>query len=151
MERLIGYYPHINPSIIRAVVDKKESINLNLLTMNATLLATHEIATSEGFAQKFSTFKRLANIITPEDQGAIDEALLTPIERELYDALIACCSARVEESLDELFGLKEHIDRFFEGVMVNDPDPALQRNRKALLYRIYERIYAIADIKLITL
>jgi glycyl-tRNA synthetase beta chain len=53
--------------------------------------------------------------------------------------------------LDALFALKAPLDIFFDNVMVNAEDLNVRANRKALVGMIYQKIYAIADIKNITL
>jgi glycyl-tRNA synthetase beta chain len=49
-------------------------------------------------------------------------------------------------ALDLLAGLSLAVDTFFERVMVNDPDPALRRNRLALLAQLRALFAGIADI-----
>ena len=49
-------------------------------------------------------------------------------------------------ALQELAGLKEPVDRFFDNVMVMTDDPALKANRLALLQQLEQLFLHIADI-----
>ena len=44
-----------------------------------------------------------------------------------------------------LASLRAPIDAFFEGVTVNDPDPAIRARRLALLARFRDAVYGVAD------
>ncbi|WP_217429833.1 DALR anticodon-binding domain-containing protein, partial [Sphingomonas bacterium] len=44
-----------------------------------------------------------------------------------------------------LASLRAPIDRFFEEVTVNDPDPAKRQARLALLARMRDAVHAVAD------
>ena len=41
--------------------------------------------------------------------------------------------------------MRAPIDAFFEGVIVNDPDPAKRAARLALLARVRDAVHAVAD------
>lgn len=90
-----------------------------------------------------------------EKTFTIDTSLFeNDAERDLYAQATAAISgdyATLEQHLDALFALKKPLDRFFDNVMVNADDMAVRSNRKALVGMIYREIYAIADIKNITL
>lgn len=157
IERLNGVYPGINTSIIQSVV-AKEGFQLDVLTMDENIRAVHEMATSDNFAEAFSTFKRVSNILkdVPMDESFDVDVLLFEhnAETKLYARamdVIGASYENVQERLDALFGLKSDLDRFFDNVMVNADDLAVRSNRKALVATIYREIYAIADIKNITL
>jgi glycyl-tRNA synthetase beta chain len=49
------------------------------------------------------------------------------------------------EALRLVATLRPEIDAFFDGVMVNDPDPAVRKNRLTLLAMIQRSFSAIAD------
>ena len=44
-----------------------------------------------------------------------------------------------------LAALRAPVDGFFEGVMVNDPDPAIRARRLALLARFRDAVHGVAD------
>jgi glycyl-tRNA synthetase beta chain len=102
--------------------------------------------------------KRVTNILR-KAEGAVaaevDPALLVePAERALYAALQsvqpqadACYEAGdYTESLRQLAALKEPVDAFFAGVMVNAEDPALRTNRLALLATLHRAMNRVADL-----
>ncbi len=116
----------------------------------------HVVRGSE-FRENFSTFKRVANILKDVDvAGAcgVNEALFeAECEANLWRAF---CGLNLNlDDLDgyfgALFGLKEHIDAFFEGVIINADDPKVKANRVALVGAIYGAFLCVADIKEITL
>ena len=105
-------------------------------------------------------YKRASNILRIEDKkdgphgGLDDVSLLTAVEEvSLHEAI-----AMAEPSIDLLLGseqfgfamgtiatLRPPLDAFFEHVTVNDPDPALRRNRLRLLHRLRATMDRVAD------
>jgi len=157
VDRLVGVYP-INPSIIHSVVSKETPIELDILEIDRRVNAINGIASSQGFVEAFSTFKRVANILKDESMDSsfvVDSQLLAEeAEKSLFamaTAVITMQHENLEERLDALFALKSPIDTFFDNVMVNHEDLSIRANRKALVGMIYQEIYTIADIKNITL
>ena len=116
------------------------------------------LARPEG-ASLASANKRIANILRKSDatqaSGALDAALLQlPAERALSEALQALSTAVVADTetraygraLDRLASLRPAVDRFFDEVLVNDPDLALRRNRMALLSQLRALFAGIAEL-----
>ncbi|EQB40542.1 glycyl-tRNA synthetase subunit beta [Sulfurimonas hongkongensis] len=154
LERIKQYYK-VNPSIVEAVIASSER---EIVSMGKKIEALSNIASSEGFSESFSTFKRVANITKDIDLSLkmnVDAKLFEEdAERELHDAYKKVASSRYdsyEEELDALLGLKPELDRFFEDVMVNADDEAIKNNRKSLVASIYKSILKIADIKEVSL
>jgi glycyl-tRNA synthetase beta chain len=102
--------------------------------------------------------KRVGNILRKSDEVPADgpDAALyaEAAERALADALAA---ARVPAdaardrgdlagSLQALAALKAPVDDFFDAVMVNADDPALRRNRLALLAELHAAMNRVADL-----
>ena len=86
---------------------------------------------------------------------AVDAALLQePAERELHQALVALqpqVAAHMQQqdftaALQALSALQAPVDAFFEQVMVNADDPALRRNRLALLAQLHTLMNQVADL-----
>jgi glycyl-tRNA synthetase beta chain len=108
--------------------------------------------------------KRISNILrkAPADQapatGAVDVGSLhEPAEKALHEA-VAALVADVERALarrdyaaalTRLATLRPTVDAFFDGVMVNAEDPALRRNRLALLAGVRQLFTRIADLSLL--
>jgi glycyl-tRNA synthetase beta chain len=103
--------------------------------------------------------KRIGNILRKAEDGAagagVDRArLVEPAERAL-DAAIAEAAPRAEQRLAELdyagaltvlAALREPVDAFFDGVMVNADDPSLRTNRLALLGGLHRLMNRVADL-----
>ncbi|NDY43082.1 glycine--tRNA ligase subunit beta [Dissulfurirhabdus thermomarina] len=107
------------------------------------------------FAPLGTAFKRVMNILKDFQGGGLDpERLAEPAERSLHEALSGM-EAEVrqrfhdrdyEAGLVRLLDLKPHVDRFFDEVMVMAEDPAVRRNRLALLRRIADLFLAVGDL-----
>ena len=150
LERVKQYFK-VNPSIIEAVLSTGER---ELLALSKKIEALNNIASSEGFSEAFSTFKRVANITKDIDLSAelnVDTKLFEDKSEENLFAEYSKISSNeyssYEEELDALLALKPELDKFFEDVMVNAEDAAVKDNRKALVASIYKSILNIADIK----
>ncbi|MBZ8139051.1 glycine--tRNA ligase subunit beta [Rubrivivax gelatinosus] len=102
--------------------------------------------------------KRVGNILKKSDEaagGAVEPArLVEPAEAALFDALgrvapladEAFARADYAASLQALAALKAPVDAFFDAVMVNAEDPALRRNRLALLGTLHAAMNRVADL-----
>jgi glycyl-tRNA synthetase beta chain len=102
--------------------------------------------------------KRVANILRKSDEptaAAVDaHRLREPAEIDLAAALSevaqragrAFSSGDFTASLCELAALKAPVDAFFDRVMVNAEDPALRRNRLALLAALHAAMNRVADL-----
>ena len=86
---------------------------------------------------------------------AVDAALLQePAERDLHQALVALqpqVATHMQQqdftaALRALAALQAPVDAFFEQVMVNADDPALRRNRLALLAQLHTLMNQVADL-----
>ena len=103
--------------------------------------------------------KRVGNILKKSegsgDTAAVNVALLVePAEVALQAALARVAptaDAAFEQgdytaSLQALAGLKQPVDDFFDGVMVNADDAALRANRLALLAALHQAMNRVADL-----
>ena len=105
-----------------------------------------------------SANKRVSNILKKAEHGAdaqLDPSLLQEAaEQALAQALQTIepqARAAFERgdytaSLQVLAGLKAPVDAFFDDVMVNAEDPALRRNRLALLAGLHRAMNRVADL-----
>ncbi|MET0548167.1 MAG: glycine--tRNA ligase subunit beta [Xanthomonas sp.] len=103
--------------------------------------------------------KRIRNILRKADgeiPAQIDATLLRePAERalaEVVEAAIVETDGALRQHdyvtvLNFLARLRPQVDAFFDGVMVNADDPALRRNRLALLKRLGDRLGSVAAIE----
>ncbi len=117
----------------------------------------HDFRQDAAFASLMLSFKRVGNILEGEvvEDGAMPDPtrLREEAERALYDevsqiedrfmALIRAEDYRA--ALKLMATLKPVVDRFFDEVLVMDPDGNLRRNRLALLTQIRRLFSAFAD------
>jgi glycyl-tRNA synthetase beta chain len=122
---------------------------------------------TEDGATLLAGYKRAANILKAEEKkGALPENLSVDAalikkgpkeEQALYAALSNVGEAIVAPlkaedfagAMGELARLRGPVDAFFEGVMVNDDDPAVRANRLALLSDVRANLHKVADFSLI--
>lgn len=81
----------------------------------------------------------------PEGAGTEDIALLGALSVAEYKASAAVADEDYEGAMTALSALRAPIDAFFDGVMVNDPDPAIRAFRLSLLSRFRDACHAVAD------
>ena len=101
--------------------------------------------------------KRISNILKKEENvdATVNAALLQePAEIALFAAMndvAPKAKAQFEAgdytaSLQSLAALREPVDAFFDGVMVNAEDLALRKNRQGLLKTLHEAMNRVADL-----
>ena len=139
--------------------------DLVLITRRVEALGAF-LDTDDG-ATLLAGYKRAANILKAEEKkGALPENLSVDAalikkgpkeEQALYAALFNVGEAIVAPleaedfagAMGELARLRGPVDAFFEGVMVNDDDPAVRANRLALLSDVRANLHKVADFSLI--
>ena len=152
-ERLEFYLEHaaeLRYDTVRAVLSPQARIGWHVAAgAFARARALERVRHTDDFQALAAAAKRTRNILSksarPEDFGdssGVDEKLLRePEERDLYVTYLATGRA-VDESeahseygaaFRKLAGLRPVVDRFFDKVLVMDPDPAVRANRLALL------------------
>ncbi len=113
------------------------------------------ITTAEG-ANLLAAYKRAANILkaadgvdaaapAPADLVAEERALLTALDTAAPNAAAAVDAEDFEGAMAALASLRAPIDAFFDGVMVNDEDPAKRAFRLGLLARFRDAVHRVAD------
>ncbi len=122
------------------------------------LAAVRAFATLPEAPALASANKRVSNILRKGPGGAAaavdagllredaERALLAALERVAPQADAAFEAGDYTASLQALAVLKAPVDGFFDGVMVNDDDPALRANRLALLGRLHATMNRVADL-----
>ncbi|MBI4425028.1 MAG: glycine--tRNA ligase subunit beta, partial [Elusimicrobia bacterium] len=145
---------------VRAV---REGGLVNLPRTALRAAAVHALRPDPDFATVASAFKRASNILKQAKvDGAAEpepERFAADAERALFDAMRVIDGdvrdkaerQRFEDALRELVGLKPAVDRFFEEVLVMDPDEGVRANRLALLARLVRLFKSVADISHIQL
>jgi len=104
----------------------------------------------EVFAALGEAFKRAKNIVADTQVGAVDQAAFV----EGAEGLLHAAIVKAEHTppgdpaarLRAVAGTRDAVDAFFKGVMVMADDPALRKNRLALLSRLLNLVYEVADL-----
>ncbi|MEM9739629.1 MAG: glycine--tRNA ligase subunit beta [Pseudomonadota bacterium] len=134
--------------------------DLVLITRRVEAL-TAFLASDDG-ATLLAGYKRAANILKAEEKkdgesafdAEPDPALMTDdLERALHSALTkaqpkldrALHDEDFEGAMSTLAALRTPMDAFFDGVMVNDDDPKVRKNRLRLLSAIRAALHRVAD------
>ena len=128
------------------------------LDFDARLRALAEFLTLEDAASLAAANKRIANILrkaeaVPATSIRVD-LLNADAEKQLH-ASLERLRPEVEpllerrsygDAMQRLAGLRAPVDRFFDSVMVMDPDAALRANRLALLHQLRQLFLRTADL-----
>ncbi len=147
-ERLYTLYD-ANASFIKAVL---ASQNSDLIHIDKSIKALILMSSKANFDEKFSTFKRLANIAVKVSKDIDEDKFKEKEEKALFSAFkIIDLRAEPKILLESLFALKPHIDAFFDKVMINVDDEGLKSNRQVLVYELYKAFLSVADIKELSL
>ncbi|KXV01049.1 glycyl-tRNA synthetase subunit beta [Gluconobacter potus] len=132
----------------------------DLVRLLARTSALSEMIQTEDGRNLLAAAKRAANILRIEDKkdgpytGAPDPALYTQDEERALAAGLDQAVPAIETALKEerftdamqaIAALRPTLDRFFEAVTVNAPEPEVRANRLKLLSRFRETTTLIAD------
>ncbi|MFA5966266.1 MAG: glycine--tRNA ligase subunit beta [Sphingomonas sp.] len=129
----------------------------DLVRLLARVHALQAFVTTEDGVNLLAGYKRAANILRKESFGGTENKLLSyapePAESALVAALdsaeprarAAVAAENFEGAMAALASLRGPIDRFFEEVTVNDPDPDKRITRLGLLSRVRDAVHAVAD------
>ncbi|MFR7746535.1 MAG: glycine--tRNA ligase subunit beta [Eggerthellaceae bacterium] len=108
---------------------------------------------TDTFSDLATAYARANNLRDPHLGCDVDEALLSGVERTLFNAIneaedkVAGALAENDyaKALTDLAALRAPIDAFFEEVMIMDEDQALRENRLRLLNRFVSVFVHVAD------
>ncbi|WP_279362076.1 glycine--tRNA ligase subunit beta [Xanthomonas sacchari] len=158
LDRLRGYYADkgVPATQFNAVAELKPA---SLYDFDRRIDAIGTFAALPEAEALAAANKRIRNILRKaegEIPAQVDAGLLRePAERALAEAVEAAI-AETDGALRQhdyvtvlnfLAQLRPQVDAFFDGVMVNAEDPALRRNRLALLKRLGDRLGSVAAIE----
>lgn len=122
--------------------------------MSSRLDALRQAVGSEDFRSVAVAFKRIKNIIKEQSRAAVEEGLLREREeRDLHAAFRQVSAAAAgmierreyEAALMQIATLRPPVDRFFDKVLVMDPDLRARSNRIGLLQEMSALFLRIAD------
>ena len=128
----------------------------DLLRVRRRAEALQKFIAAEDGANLLAGYKRAANILkqaesvdpnaaAPADLGNEEQALLSALDSAEPKAVAAIENEQFEDAMAALASLRAPIDAFFDGVMVNDPDPAKRAFRLGLLARFRDAVSQVAD------
>jgi glycyl-tRNA synthetase beta chain len=148
----------VRPDIIRAaqIVDGDRAKEDDLVRLLARVKALQGFVGTDEGANLLAGYKRAANILkqaesvdpnaaTPADLGSEEQALLSALDSAEPKAVAAIEAEQFEDAMAALASLRAPIDAFFDGVMVNDPDPEKRAFRLGLLARFRDAVSQVAD------
>jgi len=123
------------------------------------LEALESFMAEEGFEDLALGFKRVLNIVGDHPPGDVDPALVRQAEEEDLLGLLRWAEARIPELIQkgehleafrELARQRSRVDRFFDAVLVNDPDQKVRANRLRMLARLAMVFLRLADFSKLT-
>tara|TARA_R110002012_G_scaffold97531_6_gene234289 strand:- start:1852 stop:3918 length:2067 start_codon:yes stop_codon:yes gene_type:complete len=133
----------------------------DLVRLLARVTALQSVLSTDEGVNLLAGVRRAGNIVRAEEKkdgaahdGGTDDGLLAQDEEKaLSQALIvaedgadkALADEDFEAAMAALASLRGPVDAFFDKVTVNDDDPAVRRNRLALLARVGSAAHRIAD------
>jgi glycyl-tRNA synthetase beta chain len=146
----------LRDDVIEAILRQVGDRPFDLVDLVRRMRALHTITSRPEFDPLIIGFKRAHRLCEKEqwDRKPVDPALFGhQAEAELYQKVQATnqeFGASIERgdygrALDLLVRMKEPIDAFFAGVMVNADDAAIRGNRLSLLKDVDELFMAFAD------
>ncbi len=126
----------------------------NILDDARRIKALSEIKKKPEFTSLVIAFKRVVNITRDHQPGPVNEKLFKEdAEKNLYEAFLETrgkfekflAEGNYLDAMEEMVKLKDPVDKFFDGVMVMDPDEKLRENRLNLLSSIGSLFSQVAD------
>ncbi len=161
LEDRLRYYgrtvPEYREDVMESVLGRPNGADRDVRDLFVRMEALQAVASHQDFELLIVGFKRAHRIVEKEawtNRTMKGELLTHPAERTLYQA-VETARRVVGQSLEahdyhgalrQLIGLKGPIDQFFEGVLVNAPEPEVRANRLSLLCQVDELFSAFGDL-----
>ncbi len=155
--RFYGKYKmDFRDDVMDAVIRGCSATGCDLTDAWARMAAIHQVVEQPEFDSLMVAFKRAHRIVDKEQWGSCTvtaEHFQHASEEELSRALNEA-TCMVDENIElenyglalkNLLTLKFPIDEFFNGVMVNDPEPKIRANRLSLLAAVDQLFLRVAD------
>ena len=121
----------------------------DLRDVKSRLEAVQQVRVSPNFEPVAAAVKRIKNILTQAGEipeGPVDPELFTEPERLLWHhGMTVHDTGPYAPRLQEIADLRPNVDKFFDQVLVNDPDPKIRENRLRLLQSLNAKFSSIAD------
>lgn len=161
LEERLRYYGRtvagFREDVMESVLGRADSTGCDLRDLFLRMTALQAITSQPDFESLIVGFKRAHRIVAKEawTEKTVDAALLThPTERTLRES-VETAGRAVDQAMDardyhgalkQLIGLKSPIDQFFDGVLVNAPEPEVRANRLSLLRQVDDLFSAFGDL-----
>ncbi len=161
LEDRLRYYgrtvPGYREDVMDSVLGRADGAACDFRDLFLRMDALQAITSQRDFESLIVGFKRAHRIVEKEawtTRTVAVELLTHPTERTLHQA-VETAKRAVGHSLDahdyhgalrQLIGLKSPIDRFFDGVLVNAPEPEVRANRLSLLCQVDDLFSAFGDL-----
>ena len=161
LKERLRYYgrtvPGYREDVMESVLDRADDAACDLRDLFLRMEALQAITSQQDFDSLIVGFKRAHRIVEKEGwtTRTVETALLThPTEQTLHQAVETAARA-VAQALDardyhgtlkHLIGLKSPIDEFFDGVLVNAPEPEVRANRLSLLRQVDDLFATFGDL-----
>ena len=161
LEERLRYYGRsvagYREDVMDSVLGRADGAVCDLRDLFLRMAALQAITSQPDFESLIVGFKRAHRIVGKEawTERTVDAALLThPTERRLHTSVDTAGRA-VGQALDtrdyqgalkHLIELKTPIDQFFDGVLVNAPEPEVRANRLSLLRQVDDLFSAFGDL-----
>jgi glycyl-tRNA synthetase beta chain len=161
LERLRGYYAEqgMSGAAFDAVAASASFDDASLPDFDRRLKALAEFAGLPEAPALAAANKRIRNILRKAEGEIPDTVSVDLLHEDAERRLAIEVESAIRETADglrerdyvgvlrRLASLREPVDAFFDGVMVMADDPALRRNRLALLKRLADRFAAVAAVE----
>ena len=144
--------------LVDAVIGKDSN---DMLEITERVEALSKLLGSEDGKNLLAGYKRAANILAAEEKkdgrsftAPVDPALLSLSEEAALAQAVASVDMAVgakvaandyQGAITTLATLRQPVDKFFEAVLVNDPDAAVRANRLSLLTKLRDTMRQVAD------
>ena len=161
LEERLRYYGRTvagyREDVMDSVLGRADAAGCDLRDLFLRMEALQAITRQPDFESLIVGFKRAHRIVGKEawTDRTVDAALLThPTEQTLHQA-VETAGRAVGQALDaydypgalkHLIELKTSIDQFFDGVLVNAPEPEVRANRLSLLRQVDDLFSAFGDL-----
>lgn len=145
--RAVGSADEIE-AVLQARVDPLEDVRATAKRLHDLSLVRSE--KRDVFSDLAEAFKRARNIVGDTATGEVEpSAFVDQAERDLYDAILkaeAVPASFAAARFQQIAWAHASVDQFFKQVMVMADDPKVRANRLALLSRLLNLVYEVADL-----
>ena len=131
------------------------ALDHSVVELSSRLKAVAAFRGSADFEALAITSKRVRNILSDDEFDKVEKNIFeTKAEHDLLNAIEDVepavtnfvSNGRYEDALQLLSGLRPHVDRFFDDVLVMTDDEQIRTNRLALLQRLQKLCSEFVDL-----